>query len=75
MVGMAEMTWKQKKTNAEGRGTNTQGLKHYPLVPSQYRRGRPTVKGLRGCGLVVGGKMVYFRVPAKAFFEKNAMLG
>ena len=53
---MAEMTWNQKKTNVEGSGTNTLGLKYHPIVPSQYRRGRPIVKGLRGCGLVVGEK-------------------
>ena len=30
----------------------TQGLEHHPLVPSQYKRGEPSVKGFRGCGLV-----------------------
>ena len=34
----------------------TQGPEHHLLIPSQYRRGGPSVKGFRGCGLVVGRK-------------------
>ena len=29
---------------------------HHLLVPSQYMGGGPSVKGIRGCGLVVGRK-------------------
>ena len=29
-------------------------LRHYPLVPSQYRYGGPCVRGKRGYSLVVG---------------------
>ena len=36
---------------------HTQGPKHHPFVPSQYKRGEPMIKGFKGCGLVVGGKM------------------
>jgi len=53
---MAEMMWERKKTNTKNSGTNTQGPEPHPFVLIQYRRGRPTVKGFRGCGLVVGGK-------------------
>ena len=40
------------------------GPGHYLLVPSQYMGGGSQVKVLRGCGLVVGRKGVYFEVPA-----------
>ena len=56
MAGMAEMAWEQKKTNVDGSGTNTQGPKHHPLIANQYRKGGPTIKGFKGCGLVVGEK-------------------
>ena len=69
------MMWEQKETNAKGGGMNTQGPEHHPFVPSQYRRGGPTVIELRGCGLVVRGKRVYFWILAKASFGKNALLG
>ena len=32
------------------------GPKHHLLVPSQYMRGGPRVKGIRGCGLAMGRK-------------------
>ena len=54
---------------------NTQGPEHYPLVPNQYKKGGHMVKGLKWCGLVVGGKGVYFRIFAKVFLGKNALLG
>ena len=72
MARTIEMAWEQKKTNAEGSGTHIQGSKHHLLVPSQYRRHGPSVKGLRGCDLMVGGKGVHFRVPAEASFRENA---
>ena len=49
---------------------HTQGLEHHPLVPNQYRKGGPSVKGLRGCGLVVGGKMIYLGFPSRLLFGK-----
>ena len=65
----------QKKTNAEGSGTHLQGPKYHLLVPSQYQRGWPLVKGFRRCGLVVGRKMDYFDVHVEALLGKNALLG
>ena len=50
-----------------------QGLGYHLLVPIQYMEymgGGPLVKGFRGCGLAVGGKQVYSRVPAKASFRE-----
>ena len=61
MARMVEMAWVQKKTNTKGSGTHTQGSKHHILVPNLYRRGGPSIKGFRGCGLVVGRKGVYFK--------------
>ena len=34
----------------------TQRLEHHLLVPKQYKGGRHSVKGFKGCGLVVGRK-------------------
>ena len=56
MVGTAETTWEWKKTNTEDSETSTQGPEHRPLLPNQYKKGGPAVKGLRGCDLEVGGK-------------------
>ena len=56
MEKTAKMAWEYKKTNAKGSGMHTQGPKHHPFVPSQYKRGGPMIKGFKGCGLVVGGK-------------------
>ena len=47
-----------------------QGPGYHLLVPIQYMRGGPLVKGFRGCGLAVGGKQVYFGVPAEASFRE-----
>jgi len=46
----------------------TQRPGHHLLVLSQYKRGRPLVKGFRGSGLAVGRKEVYYEVPAEASF-------
>ena len=75
MARTEKMAWEQKKTNVKGSRTNTQGPSHHPLVPSQYKRGKPMVKGFKWCGLVVGGKGVYFRVPTKTLFGENALMG
>ena len=42
-------------------------LRHHPLVPNQYRRGRTWVRGKRRYGLAVGknGK-VYYGIPTQA---------
>lgn len=72
---MAEMAWEQKKTDTKRNRNHTQGLEHHLLVPNQYKKGGPLVKGVRGCGLVVGRNEVYFGVLAKASFGKNALLG
>ena len=74
MARMAEMAWEQKKTNVEGSETNTQGPKHHPLIANQYRKGGPTIKGFRGCGLVVGERGLFWG-SAKASFRKIALLG
>ena len=50
--------------------THAQGPGYHLLVPNQYMGDGPSVKGFRGCGLAVGRKEVYFRVPAKASFEE-----
>ena len=42
--------------------------------PNQYRRGGPSVKGLKECGLVVEVKRVYFEVLVEASFRENALL-
>jgi len=75
MTRMAEMAWEQKKKNAKGSGTYTQGPEHHQPIPSQYKGGRPTVKGFRGCGLVVGRKGIYFNVLVGPSFRKNSLLG
>ena len=54
MARMAEMAWERKKTNVEGSGTNTLGSEHHPHVASQYKKGGLTIKGFKGCSLVVG---------------------
>ena len=43
---MAEMVWEWKKTKTEDSGASTGGLEHHQPVPSQYKRGGPTVKGI-----------------------------
>ena len=50
---------KRKQKTKDSR-TSTQWPKHHQFVPSQYKRGGPTTKGFRGCGLVVRGKESIF---------------
>ena len=56
--------------DSHGSETHTR-LKHHPLVPSQYRRGGPWVKGTRGYDLAVGkrGKSI-LGFPLKLFWGK-----
>ena len=49
--------------------------KHHLLVPSQYIGGRPRVKGMKGCGLAVGRKRVYFGVPAQTSLGEKCPTG
>ena len=56
MARTVEMAWDWKKTDVVGNGARIQGLEHYLPIASQYKRGGPAIKGLRGCGLVVGEK-------------------
>ena len=61
--------WEWKKTIAKSSGTNTQQPKHHQLVPNQYKKSGPIVKGFRGCGLVKGGKEPIFS------FQPGSLLG
>ena len=47
-----------------------QGLGHNLCVPSQYMGGGSSFKGFKGCGLAVGRKEIYFRVPTETLFGK-----
>ena len=55
---------KARKEQIQMEWSMHKGPGHYLLVPSQYMGGGSQVKVLRGCGLVVGRKGVYFEVPA-----------
>ena len=50
------MTWERKKTKEKDSGANTQGSKHHQPVPSQYKGGEPTVKGIQRVWFGGGGK-------------------
>ena len=62
------METKEKKKTKDN-GASTQWLEHHQFVPNQYKRGGPTVKGFKGCGLVVGGKWSIFG------FQPRLLLG
>ena len=47
-----------------------QGPGHNLCVPSQYMGVGSSVKGFKGCGLEVGRKEIYSRVPAETPFGK-----
>ena len=47
-----------------------QGLGHHLRVSSQYMGGEFSVKGFKGCDLVVGRKGIYSRVLVKTPFKK-----
>ena len=59
---MAEMAW---ETNTEDSGVNTEGPGHYQPVPSQYKGGGPTIKGIQrvwfGGGRKGGPYLVFYR--------------
>ena len=48
---------------------------HHLLVPSQYMGGGPRVKGMKGRGLAIGRKRVYFGVLAQTSFGKKCPTG
>ena len=47
-----------------------QGPKHHLRVPNQYMGGGLSVKGFKGCGLVLGRKEIYSVVLVETPFEK-----
>ena len=53
---MVEMAWERKKTKAEDGKASIEGLEHHQLVPSQYKGGGPTVKGIQRVWFSGGGK-------------------
>jgi len=57
--------------DTHGNGARTRRLKHHKLVPSQYKRGEPWVRGKGGYGLAVGrrGKPI-LGFPLKLFWRK-----
>ena len=50
---MAETAW---ETNTEDNGASTKGLGHHQPVPSQYKGGGPTIKGIQRALFGGGGK-------------------
>ena len=44
--------------------------RHHLLVPNQYMRGGPSVKGSKRCGLTIRRKKIYSGVPAETPFRK-----
>ena len=49
--------------------------RHHLFVPSQYMRGGPRVKGMRGCGLMVGRNGSLFLGSRPNIFEKKCPTG
>ena len=54
-------------------GELTQWPEHHLLVPNQYRRGGPLVKGFKECGLVVGRKWGLFWDFYRDFFWEECL--
>ena len=65
---MAEMAWERKKTKIEDSGASTKGSKHHQPVPSQYKGGRPMVKGIQRVWFGGGGKRGLYLVSNRVFF-------
>ena len=53
-----------------GNGARIQGLEHHLPIASQYKKDGPAIKGLRGCGLVVGEKGSILGFLLRPFYEK-----
>ena len=51
---MAETAW---EANTEDSKASTEGLGHHQPIPSQYKGGGPTVKGIQRVWFGSGGKM------------------
>ena len=47
-----------------------QGPGHHLCVPNQYKGGGPSIKVFKWCGLAMGRKEIYSRVPAETSFGK-----
>ena len=65
---MIETTWDRKKTKIEDSGASTQGPKHHQPVPSQYKGGGPTIKGIQRVWFSGRGKGVYIWFPVVTSF-------
>ena len=72
---MAETTWERKKTKTEDSGASIERLEHHQLVPSQYVRGGPMVKGIQRVWFGGGGKRGLYLVSYRNFFWKYTLLG
>jgi len=57
----------KKAMDLDRSGACTQSSGHHLPIPSQYRRGGPWIKGMRGCGLAVGRR----REPILGFLLKH----
>ena len=55
---MAETTWERKKTKIKDSGASIERPEHHQPVPSQYKGGGPTVKGIQRVWFGGGEKMV-----------------
>ena len=69
---MAEMAW---ETNTEDSGVSTEGPGHHQPVPSQYKGGGPTIKGIQMAWFGGRGKGGLYLVSCRDFFWKYALLG
>ena len=50
------MAWERKKTKTKDSEASTQGPEHQKLLPSQYKGGGPTVRGIQRVWFGGGGK-------------------
>ena len=51
-----ETMWERKKSKIEDSGASIQGPKHHQPIPSQYKGGGLTVKGIQRVWFGGGGK-------------------
>ena len=56
---MAEIAWERKKIKAKDSEASTEGSEHHQPIPSQYKGGGPTIKGIQMAWFSGGGKMGY----------------
>ena len=54
---MAETAWEPKKTKAKDSKASIEGPEHHQPIPSQYKGGGPTVKGIQRVWFGGGGKI------------------